>query len=280
MAKRTVQCTHCGADYITSRTDSRFCGRRCSYQARLGRPHKRQCETCGTDISDRHYNAKFCPPCYEVRPQAIHETSRKAKRPWYTECKGCGVTFEQHRQQQFCSSRCAGIYNRAKQIGHFPKACRACGDEFVAQDKRRQTCSVACHMWRLKNPDRMRVMARECRICETPFVARNGNQYCCSSECNRTARSSRRRALEANAFIEDVSRVAIGTRDKWICRLCGKRVNKRLKFPDPMSQSLDHIVPIALGGEHSRANTQIAHLVCNISKGSRLRDPQQLALIG
>jgi 5-methylcytosine-specific restriction endonuclease McrA len=37
-----------------------------------------------------------------------------------------------------------------------------------------------------------------------------------------------------------------------------------------MSASVDHIIPLVLGGEHSMANVQAAHLVCNLRKGDRL----------
>lgn len=280
MLNHSAACAQCGAAFQSQRSDARFCSNRCSYQHRVGKPHKRSCQGCGRDISDRHYNAQFCGPCYSVRPKTVHDAARKAKRLWHTTCTGCGASFEPTQDRQYCSMRCMGTFNRRKQIGSFEKSCLACGGAFTAQDRRRRTCSTACHQWILKNPGTMRVLARECRTCAAAFIARNANQYCCSSDCNRSARRARRRALEAGAFVEDVSRVAIANRDRWICQLCGKRVNKRLKFPHPLSQSLDHITPIALGGEHSRVNAQLAHLVCNISKGARLRQPQQLALIG
>ena len=63
-------------------------------------------------------------------------------------------------------------------------------------------------------------------------------------------------------------------------KLCRKNINKTLAWPHPMSASLDHVIPIARGGEHSYANTQIAHLTCNIRKRDKTVEPQQLALIG
>lgn len=62
---------------------------------------------------------------------------------------------------------------------------------------------------------------------------------------------------------------AIYARDQWTCQLCGEPVDKTLVFPNPMSPSLDHRVPIAAGGTHTRDNTQLSHFVCNARKGSR-----------
>jgi 5-methylcytosine-specific restriction endonuclease McrA len=38
------------------------------------------------------------------------------------------------------------------------------------------------------------------------------------------------------------------------------------KAPDPMSPSLDHILPLSKGGTHEPRNVQLAHLGCNVRK--------------
>lgn len=79
----------------------------------------------------------------------------------------------------------------------------------------------------------------------------------------------RRAALKRGSQVEKVDYRAICERDGWACQLCGEPVDATLRHPDPMSGSIDHIVPIIGGGAHSYANTQLAHLRCNISKGAR-----------
>lgn len=59
------------------------------------------------------------------------------------------------------------------------------------------------------------------------------------------------------------------------CTLCGDAVDLSLRFPDPFSGSVDHIVPVARGGSNEINNLQLAHLVCNMRKGSRV--PEELA---
>lgn len=34
-----------------------------------------------------------------------------------------------------------------------------------------------------------------------------------------------------------------------ICGICGKPVDKSIKYPDPMSPTIDHIIPVALNGD-------------------------------
>lgn len=66
--------------------------------------------------------------------------------------------------------------------------------------------------------------------------------------------------------VEEFAPVEVFERDKWVCQICGEPVDPAVKYPDPLSKSIDHKTPLKLGGEHSRANTQLAHLSCNVLK--------------
>lgn len=62
-----------------------------------------------------------------------------------------------------------------------------------------------------------------------------------------------------------------------ICGICGKPVDKRLKFPHPMSATIDHIVPIDLGGHPSDiSNLQLAHNSCNRAKSNKVKKDDNL----
>ena len=113
-----------------------------------------------------------------------------------------------------------------------------------------------------------------CQKCGVWFTARSstGEARYCSTECRgqknyRTDRH-KRRALERGAFVEIVDRAAIRDRDGWICGICGDSVDPAAKYPDLMSASLDHIVPLAAGGTHEPSNCQCAHWLCNSLKGA------------
>ena len=71
--------------------------------------------------------------------------------------------------------------------------------------------------------------------------------------------SSKRRARERNAKIEEFSRTEIFDRDNGICHICGKKVK-------PSSWQLDHIIPLARGGQHTRINVAVSHPLCNNKK--------------
>lgn len=56
-----------------------------------------------------------------------------------------------------------------------------------------------------------------------------------------------------------------------VCGICGRPVDKTLKYPHPLSPCIDHIVPIAKGGHPSDMdNLQLAHWTCNRQKSDKL----------
>lgn len=56
-----------------------------------------------------------------------------------------------------------------------------------------------------------------------------------------------------------------------ICGICGKPVDKTLRYPDPMSPTVDHIIPVSKHGDPiSLDNLQLAHRYCNRMKSDKL----------
>jgi 5-methylcytosine-specific restriction endonuclease McrA len=92
----------------------------------------------------------------------------------------------------------------------------------------------------------------------------------------QSAESARERIriFNKNSKVEIVEPLEIFQRDRWICQICFKSVNPKSIDPyDPQRVTLDHRLPIALGGAHTKTNLQTAHLTCNISKGARPQTP-------
>lgn len=56
-----------------------------------------------------------------------------------------------------------------------------------------------------------------------------------------------------------------------ICAICGRPVDKELKAPDPMSPTIDHIIPVSKGGHLTDlSNLQLTHRVCNLAKRDKI----------
>lgn len=141
--------------------------------------------------------------------------------------------------------------------------CETCGEKWKREahrelSKRHYEANAGLivertRLWRQANPERFREQARQ--------------------------HAHRRRSQERGAFIENVDRAVLFKRDKGRCGLCGKKVNPKLRGPNPKSASVDHVIPLAEGGEHSYRNTQLAHLGCNVSKNVKPMG-EQLRLVG
>lgn len=121
--------------------------------------------------------------------------------------------------------------------------------------------------------------------CGVPFIVRretgSGRRRCPACHIPEADRLRAKRVRRERALLsgEVVRLVDVAERDGHRCQLCGRAVRPSLAHPHPMSASLDHVVPLSKGGEHTMANVQLAHLDCNMRKGNRPAG-EQLRLIG
>ena len=56
-----------------------------------------------------------------------------------------------------------------------------------------------------------------------------------------------------------------------VCGICGRPVDMNIKYPNPLSKCIDHIIPVSRGGHPSDINNlQLAHWTCNRQKSDKL----------
>jgi predicted nucleic acid-binding Zn ribbon protein len=92
-----------------------------------------------------------------------------------------------------------------------------------------------------------------------------------SQRRHRASSSSARHARRLRVHIAAVERFdpfEVYDRDSWVCGICLGPVDQEIRWPDLMSASLDHVMPLVAGGQHTPENTQIAHWICNVRKGA------------
>ena len=87
----------------------------------------------------------------------------------------------------------------------------------------------------------------------------------------KKARKHKRRALEQGVMHQPYKVGDIVDRDRGVCCLCGKRVAKA-------DRSIDHILPLSMGGADAPHNVQLAHQRCNKAKSNSARFPANLRL--
>lgn len=88
-------------------------------------------------------------------------------------------------------------------------------------------------------------------------------------EQRRKAKEKRRAKEKNSVVIGNFTNKEIFLRDYFICSICGLPVDQTLTFPNRLSASLDHSVPLSKGGEHSAQNVTCTHLTCNVRRGNR-----------
>lgn len=169
-------------------------------------------------------------------------------------CVHCGAPLS-GRSRRFCSRSCNNTYYR-------------------------DSSTQACERPQCERPVRAR------GLCVTHYNAtyHKGSQRKFDDPEKRRVllrrRTQRRRALTRDPDADLIDRDEVGERDGWRCGICRRKVNRLLPYPHPRSPSLDHIVPLSLGGRHVRENVRISHLKCNMGRSNRSHGHEQLLLVG
>ena len=156
-------------------------------------------------------------------------------------CEWCAISFEtEYDTKTYCTRQ------HKERARHYRKTSRP-GKEFKAQ------------------------FSRLCKGCAAPFTTRRTQKLYCTTECqkfyrqqylrdrDRMYRNAKTPAFKARIYFKSNGK----------CGICHQAIDTTLAWPDPLSLSLDHIVPRSLGGTHSAHNLQAAHLECNAKRGNR-----------
>lgn len=220
-----------------------------------------QWNECGKEFPKKKKSVnKYCSQdCY--RKDKAEQSDKKEQDRLYIlshqECKNCGETFSNGRKVKYCSDQCK------KEATH--NMWRVRYDNGL-NDKERQS--------RIESFEQQTYQCKECGDDFTPEYGERRTAYCserCQRKYIRRNTKYRRRARMKEQYVEPVSLKKIMERDNYICQLCNEPVDMSKEgTSDKLAPSLDHIIPLSKGGEHSYANTQLAHHYCNSCKGNEL----------
>lgn len=259
---RSVVCAQCGSAFIVER--------------KPGAPPK----TCSAE-------------CRQVRIKTAEEAKRRARgalpiaehklqrRALATrQCSQCGKGFlaSGGGPNLYCSTGCRGdsqrlygskreakgaAYRRwAERQGVVPMSRRSIISALKRRTKVLQDACKTCAQCDRLMPDDRKGYQGAPHICGS----------CARSNAKAQKRAARlaRKALERTQTVERFDPLEVLERDGWRCHICGVNTPKRLRgtYADNAPE-LDHIIPLAAGGEHSRRNTACACRKCNIKKSDR-----------
>jgi 5-methylcytosine-specific restriction endonuclease McrA len=225
----------------------------------------RVCELEGCDKLVDEWNRRVCQ-MHRKRLRRTGTYELRVPPEQLRTCVGCGVSFTSHQPAQVrCRKECGRGW---KPVQRPP--CRMCGGPISGT--RNRLCSAECTKaaataWVRANRPASERTSKTCRHCGTAFTGYDNALYC-APECTKRAAKTRRKARQHGAYIEDVWRAKVYERDGYVCQLCRKPIKRDAVVPHPKAGTLDHVLPLAVGGTHEYANVQTAHFMCNSVKGA------------
>lgn len=305
----TVQktCRRCGCEFkvagsgISHRVFCKACSgaakaeRRKAYKAQVAngqrtpdaRPPttKRQCRWCGKKLSGTN-KKKYCSQ------ECFHAARNAGVQPWDRTGQIEGAW---HRGGRYaCAPSRKGIHAIVDAFAGFINRVNAISRRVECQ--RCLTCG--CAVWssqskfcceQCKQSFAWDTQCCRCGAAITCSGSKQGRKRVClpckarlERECkNKCGRNYRSRARHHGVKYVSFPRRMIFERDQHQCQLCGRKVLPKVTYRKsdgkihPRSPTIDHIVPMAKGGNHEPLNCQTACFVCNSLKrdkgGGQLR---------
>lgn len=260
--KQRPSCAQCGR---VCRLRNKYCSSVC-----CGLAQRRTIHTCviyGKTFRPKHGNVACSRTCgWKLQSRQAQE---KREREWIEVlrllpilvwfwrqpnalCGVCGQPYRKKQSSAVCSYQCLkkrqAIHREAMvrlQTGNRQRTCSECGKAFdnpYGWGVSRTVCSKRCANRRMR---------------------RQGQSHGKS----HTARARSRGSLADPT----IRRVDIFERDQWKCQLCGRTTPRRLlkDYRSLQAPTLDHIVPLSIGGSHTVENLQCACRSCNSRKGAK-----------
>jgi len=304
-AGKTRRATYCTVECRTNAYGAQF---HCALM--LSRAmEQRRCMYCRRRFIPRRDDQQFCCKSHvaamrQVRQHCEKVVSRSIRYEGLR-CMRCGapIPFDAFRTVRvFCSSQCAQRYRSTKldraqrrKVSEWAAArpdrkCVGCGVAYSPRLDKQQYCSTACRQQnyrgkKKRDPDTARGSLGQCIECGADFTKVSSAHKWCSPLCrgrgSSRATKRRRRNIVAGCrgSQNDYADVEIFERDGWRCHLCGKKIRRDVDRRRPSGATIDHLVPLSLGGADVRENVAAAHRACNVAKNvAAVGD--QLRLIG
>lgn len=118
-----------------------------------------------------------------------------------------------------------------------------------------------------------------CDECGRHFIPDQSSRKYCSDECRRKVRNRGhdRRLKKADVIDKTITLQKVYKRDNGICWICGGTCNYNdykvingITIVGRDYPSIDHVLPLARGGNHTWDNVRLAHCYCNTVKSDKI----------
>jgi len=225
----------------------------------------------------KHFVCEQCAEPFSRRTsQALRFCSLSCANRWrngnsplnHRLCAICSATVSPvNSQATLCSNRC-------KQLAYQRRLDPQYGfKRDTAAELRKATAWWEAEAKCLAKAIRLRRPKHHCLWC----AAEIAKGHTCSVECRiqrkadtKAASRKARKALQRGVTVETVKPRVVFERDQWHCYLCGVSTPEYLRGTlEHNAPELEHVVPLARGGQHSYANVRCACKACNMAKGTK-----------
>jgi len=268
---RPTECTDCWLPHFGDGDHCKDCSKVRSAYARANAAHPRRsvptfdfvefdlasvkpfvCRACMQQFRRRPGSGFGNTYCIDCTRQAKSYYKGRGAGPSFVRrlCKGCGGWWAPelgNRRTFYCSDRCLEARPATPPI----PACRL-------------TSCLDCGQWGVYPK------AKRCSHCRSVIEHLQG--------VTSNAKSSRRRRSVYRQGDRSITWQSVGQRDDWRCHICSKTVKQYGSAKDPLSASVDHLIPLSDGGRHEWDNVALAHRRCNSKRGNQ--GTVQLRLVG
>lgn len=268
-SERAEQCVFCGAKLTGKQV--RFCSNECRFRYnRIKRGRclsyenvKKICKVCGKEFETYRQNKTTCS--LECRKKLHNNSNPEHDRRKYLKKHPNARTREEiHSESLLRQEQHKNEIEKRKQQREAEWA------EARARKETEKKANIAKYL--------EYEAEHECVVCGSKYIAHHPFAKYCSKTCARkNTRSRDNRNRYKNITVDKgITLPKLAKRDHNQCQICGLFVDwedfietNKTKICGDMYPSIDHIMPISLGGMHSWNNVQLAHRGCNTKKKNK-----------
>lgn len=187
-------------------------------------------------------------------------------------CPKCGTVFERsmvsfrHSVRTIICPGCVEITKKEKLKAEEEKRTQAEQERIRKAEEKKK-----------RNEEKEQAKWHECPVCgEMTKRPKYCSDKCQAKALNKTHEIRRDRKIKGALVDKDITLQRLYERDHGVCYLCGevcdwedKEERNGIIICGNRYPSIDHVVPLARGGEHSWQNVKLAHRICNALKGDK-----------
>lgn len=222
---------------------------------------------------------KTCGHCNQTKPASEFSPQKDRPNGLSGTCKACRSEAQRDAR--------AKQPKQPRQPKLNGLLCKICGTELTGAQRHVCRDDECQNEWRRQYSyersaanDYHRKTPRDCicKECGQSFRPEYGDKkrVFCSDEClkrytRRVSKATRRARINGASVVENIDPLYILNRDKWRCYLCGVSTPRRLRGSiDDRSPEVDHVVPLARGGNHTEGNLRCCCRKCNQKKADNV----------